>query len=132
MKVFLPLRRATLLIPSGPATDPDRLHLFILLTNAQPDDSMLLVSVSTVQANLPHDQTCLLYRGDHPFIRRDSFVVYSKARIELRAKLIRGVNSGFFESRESLDEAIFARVCHGVASSRFTPQGIKDFFSAAK
>lgn len=34
MSVFLPLRRATLLVPSGPQSDVDRKHLFILLTNA--------------------------------------------------------------------------------------------------
>src|SRR3990170_5662670 len=33
VKLFVPFRRATLLVPSGPAHDPDQKHLFILLTD---------------------------------------------------------------------------------------------------
>ena len=71
MSRFLPLRRATLLIPSGPRTDPNRKHLFILLTDPTVDAAgrsfVLMVSLSTVRAGVPHDPTCILYAGDHPF-----------------------------------------------------------------
>ena len=33
MSLFVPFRRATLLIPTGAAHDPDRKHLFIVLTD---------------------------------------------------------------------------------------------------
>lgn len=33
MSLFVPFKRATLLIPSGPVNDPDRKHLFVLLTD---------------------------------------------------------------------------------------------------
>jgi hypothetical protein len=33
MTLFVPFKRATLLVPSGPANDPDRKHLFVLLTD---------------------------------------------------------------------------------------------------
>lgn len=38
MSLFLPLKRATLLIPSGPQGDPHRKHLFILLTDPYADE----------------------------------------------------------------------------------------------
>lgn len=136
MSLFLPFQRATLLIPSGTEDDPDRKHLFILLTNPYPHpesniNSTLLVSISTLRPNLPHDPACKLYAGDHPFIKQDSFVVYRLARIETADKLIKGVNDGVFSHKESLNGEIFARVCHGLVESRFTTPAILKFYHAA-
>ena len=98
MSLFLPLRRATLLVPSGPENDPDRKHLFILLTDPADAEAgvkaVLMVSLSSIKAGLPHDPACLLYPGDHPFVKRNSFVVYQKARIEEAEKVLRGVKDG--------------------------------------
>lgn len=136
MSLFLPFQRATLLIPSASESDPDRKHLFILLTNPYPHPesnikSALLVSVSTLKPNIPYDPACKLYSGDHPFIRNDSYVVYRLARIETADKLINGVNQGIFNHKETLNGEIFARVCHGLSESRFTAPAILKFYEAA-
>lgn len=136
MSLFLPFQRATLLIPSASESDPDRKHLFILLTNPYPHPesnikSSLLVSLSTLKPHLPHDPACKLYTGDHPFIKHDSFVVYRSARIVTADKLINGVNQGIFNHKETLDSDIFARVCHGLGESRFTAPAILKFYLAA-
>lgn len=93
MSLFLPLRRATLLVPSGPENDPDRKHLFILLTDPADDGSgvkaVLMVSLSSIKQGLPYDASCILYPGDHPFVKKESFVVYQKARIEEADKVLR-------------------------------------------
>ena len=84
MRLFLPYRKATLLIPSGPDHDPERHHLFVILTDPQPDsNTVLLVSLSTLRRALPHDATCVIAAGEHPFVRRNSYVFYARARIEL-------------------------------------------------
>ncbi len=136
MSLFLPFKRATLLIPSGPAHDADRKHLFILLTDPHPHQqtgvkSVLLVSLSTLNKNLPHDKTCVLYPGDHPFVKVESYVVYQKARIEEAEKLMRGVDKGLFTPRDMLDSEIFARVCYGLTQSRLTAPTILSFYEAA-
>lgn len=135
MSLFVPFRRATLLIPSGPADDPDRKHLFILLTDpvvgGSGEKESLLVGVSSVRQGAFHDPTCILYPGDHPFIRRDSFIAYGRARIELSQKLINGVQAGVLAPRETLDGAVFARVCQGLLDSRHTAPKIRAFYSAA-
>ncbi len=87
MSLFVPYRRATLLIPSGPAHDPDRKHLFIVLTDPAQvleytEKYSLLVGVASVQTDLPHDPTCLLDAGDHEFIRHKSYVHYARALTE--------------------------------------------------
>lgn len=136
MSLFLPFKRATLLIPSGPAHEPDRKHLFILLTDPYPHPesnikSVLLVSLSTLNHKLPHDSTCILYPGDHPFIKKESFVSYQKARIEEADKLIRGVTNGILVHRETLDSAIFARVCYGLMQSPLTAPAHLKFYELA-
>ena len=133
MKLFVPVRRATLLVPSGPHHDPDRKHLFILLTDPQPPDQLtLLVSVSSVPGNLPHDSTCLLYSGDHGFIRHPSYVNYARSRIEPAQKLLDGVHSGVLVPQGALDTGIFARVCQGLLESRHTAPKIRNFFNSAQ
>ena len=70
--MFIPFRRASLLIPSGPTHDPQRRHLFIVLTDPFDDTGngvsrVLLVSLASVRDSC--DRTCILKPGDHPFIR---------------------------------------------------------------
>ncbi len=50
MNLFFPVERATLLIPSGTESDPDRKHLFILLNIPITDEKLiLLVSLSSIK-----------------------------------------------------------------------------------
>lgn len=134
--LFWPAKRATLLIPSGPDHDLDRKHLFILLTDPIPAPDMgakqvLLVGIATRNSNLPHDPTCLLYPGDHPFIIRESYVNYRFARIEEADKLATGVQKGMFVPKGTIDTGIFARVCQGLVDSRHTTPKVLRFYQAS-
>jgi hypothetical protein len=134
MSSLLPIRRATLLIPSGPAHDHARKHLFIILTDPVADpvnggkDSVLLTSLSTLDITLPHDPTCILHSGDHPFVFRDSYVSYGTSRILETAKIINGVASGLFIEKELMDGSIVDRICDGLSTSPHTAEKIKRFF----
>lgn len=135
MSVFLPLRRATLLIPSGPAADPDRKHLFILLTDPCSDEAgrncVLMVSLSSIKSGLHHDPACILYAGDHPFIKKTSFVVYGKARLEIVDKVLNGVKRGLLVPQEPMDGAVFARICKGLEESRHMSPKLRAFYLKA-
>jgi hypothetical protein len=136
VSLFLPLRRASILIPSGPEGDQERKHLFILLTdpykNINMDDSwILMVSLSTIRTGVPHDPTCILYVGDHPFIKHESYVFYQKARLENADKILRGVKSGQLIPQDPIDRSVFARVCKGLQESRLTPPKYLDFYLKA-
>ena len=132
--MFQLVRRVTLLIPSGPAHDLDRKHLFIILTDPVADplngnkDSVLLTSVSTLETALPHDPTCILHPGDHPFVTRESYVSYRDSRILETAKIINGVSSGMFVAKELMDGNIVDRICDGLSTSQQTAEKIKRFF----
>lgn len=135
MSLFVPFRRATLLIPSGPQQNPDQKHLFILLTDpvsmAGGGKESLLVGMASVRQGFFHDPACLLYPGDHPFITRQSYINYRMARIEDSEKLVRGVKQGALIPKEILAGEIFARVCHGLTESRHTAPKILEFYLAA-
>lgn len=82
--LFIPVERATLLICSGPPNDPNRKHLFIILTNpicinGCTEKSVLLVSICSVSNDRYYDKTCLLSIGDHEFIKHESYINYGMA-----------------------------------------------------
>ena len=135
MKPFVPYRRATLLVPSGPAHDPEQKHLFIILNDpahvlAYGDKHSLLVGITTIQSGIPHDSSCELHPGDHLFIKHRSCVFYAQARIEISQKLIDGVKRGIFAAQGMLAEDLFARVCRGLTISRFTAPKVLAFYEA--
>lgn len=134
--MFWVARRATLLIPSGPAHDPERKHLFVLMTDPVSvthgeSEKVLLVGVATLNRKLPHDATCVLYPEDHPFIKRESYVNYRFARIEEAAMLTKGVGSGLLIPKETVAVEIFARVAKGLVESRHTTPRVLRFYQNA-
>jgi hypothetical protein len=132
MSLFLPLQRATLLVPSGPITDIDRKHLFILLTDYMLDEantqSVLMVSLSSVKQNIPYDASCVLHAGEHSFVKRDSYVVYQKARIEATDKLLRGIKDGKLIPQEPMKKEVFDKVIAGLLTSPFTTPTVLNFY----
>ena len=135
MSLFLPLKRATLLVPSGVVGDPDRKHLFVLLTDPADDGageiSVLMVSLSSLRPGVPHDASCILYSGDHSFVKRQSYVVYQKARIEAVDKILRGVKDGKLIPHDPMESGIQARICKGLEESRLTPAKVLKFYRSA-
>lgn len=126
---FLPYQKATILIPSGPDHDPDRLHLFILLTNPKTADKQnLIVSISSYTGN--HcDSTCLLDIGDHSFIKKRSFVDYARARIVEADKLCSGVRKGILKSMGPISPEVFDKITEGLLRSPRTALKIINFIS---
>jgi len=130
--IFIPARRTTLFLPSGPRSAPNQEHLFILLTDPiPPDNDVLVVNISSVNKDFYHDPTCLLYPGDHSFVTRKSYINYRYAEIRSATKLANGATKGTFKPLEMVDEIIFARICKGVEDSRHTPLKAKKFFANA-
>jgi len=134
MSVFVPFKRATLLISSGPAIDPDRKHLFVLLTDpieasGYEGKQVLLVNITTVPNGLPYDSTCILNPGEHRFIKRESYVYYAKARIEAANALLRGIKSGQLIPHEIMDQAVVKRICDGLQQSPHTTPKILNFYA---
>lgn len=57
------------------------------------------------------------------FVKRDSYIVYQKARLEEADKLLRGVKNGELVSHVPMDGAVFVRVCKGLEVSVWKSRG---------
>jgi len=130
--MFIPLPRLTVLVPSGPVSDPDRKHLYVVLTNptVHPKEGTCVawVSMRSVVPNLWYDQSCILNIGDHPFIKHPTWVDYGRAGVFPVDKIERGIHSGILAQKDPLSEMVFRRITGGLCSSSFTPEKVKDFY----
>ena len=126
--LFAPIRRMTLWIPgTGPSHDPERGHLFIILTDPCPAGMNLLVPVCS--AGPKSDTTCLLGAGDHPFLKKKSFVAYHLLNTYAATPLVEQEQKKIIRCKGLLDEKIFALVCSGVQTSRSSPPIYKRYFA---
>lgn len=125
--MFAAQRRCTLLYPTGPASDPNRNHLHIVLTDPYgPPGQVLLVPVCSVKDEA-HDKSCILKPEDHPFVKHDSFIDYTFARVEPARKLAEGVENGVFVEKNPISEEVCRRVADGLLNSKFTKRFFKNF-----
>lgn len=123
-----PAKKKCLLIPSGTANDPDRHHLFVILTDRCVDGFHLAVSVSSIKDGIKHDDTCLLDSGCHEFITKHSFVMYGRIQ-KLRSESIEKCVGGWvYKPKQDLSDDQFVRIAEGVATSPFTPRWAKTYF----
>lgn len=129
MSGFSPVRRAAFLVPSGPANDPDRKHLHVLLTDpCGVGKQVLMVPICSVKPDLPHDSTCLLSPGDHQFLQHASYVAYSKCRVEAAADVAKLVGGGYFTIKEPASEELIARIAAAISTSKFIKPFARDFY----
>ena len=127
MAVWQPSAGATLLIPSGPTGN----HLFVVLCDPTrlpgygPRPCVVLVSVSSVRQGLPHDPTCVLQPGCHPFVQNPSYVRYRDARIDRADDLVERVAQRVFVPHDPMPQAQFASIRAGLRVSPFVKREIK-------
>jgi hypothetical protein len=120
------LKKGTILIPSGTASDPDKRHLFVVCTDACKDGKHLLVPIAT-WTNEFCDATCCLLIGEHRFIRHKSYVLYRKARVMVGTDLVKGVEEKMFSPDVPMNGQTFLRIANGVCLSPQTPRRIKNY-----
>ena len=115
----------TLIIPSG----PEGKHLFIILNKpkdfAGHRNSSVLVNVSSIR-KAPHDDTCILEPGSHPFIKQRSYIAYRHARVDREERLIQKVNASLFRPHDPLDDELLKRVQIGLYKSPQTRRFLKE------
>jgi hypothetical protein len=97
----MPFAGDAILIPSGPQGN----HLFVVLNDPMPlpgygaANHVVMASISTVRAHIPHDTTCILAVGAHPFVVNPSFVYYKDIRIESDQHVNNCIAAGTFTLR---------------------------------
>lgn len=115
-----------LLMPSGTQHDPDKKHLFVVCTDCCKNGFHLLLSITGWTNNLC-DPTHRLAAGTHPFITKESYVFYRKARIESAVDLAAGVAQGILLERDPFPADVVAAMLKGVCESVQTPRKIRNY-----
>lgn len=125
-------RGATVLIPSGPAHDPDRKHLHVVLTDpVAATGEVLIVCVCSIPLSNLYDSSCTFFPGEHPFIVKDSYVDYHRCTLVSSASLEQKVANDEFIAKAPLDPKRFDDVLAGFADSPHVAPKFRRFFAAA-
>ncbi|MFM8333248.1 MAG: hypothetical protein ACKN9T_16335 [Candidatus Methylumidiphilus sp.] len=127
MNLYVPFRKGSLLIPTGPCQ-----HLHIICNDpvfypAKATLCFLAVNISSIDPLLTHDASCILKPGDHPFITHDSFVYYKKADIFGATTTARRIAEGDITIHDPFDDAVFERILTGFSLSKEALPKIKKF-----
>ena len=114
-------------MPSGNEGD----HLYILLNDPRPFEGygknpcVVLVNVSSLREGVPHDATCVLEAGAHPFVSRRSFVFYRNARIEQEGHILQLTQQGLFKPHDHMPADVFQKIKAGLLESPHTKREFK-------
>lgn len=97
----------------------------VLIDGYGPKPCVLLVSVTSVKDGSALDGSCLLGRGEHPFLEHDSYVEYRFTRLESEAHLQGRVREGTFIAKEPCSAELIRRIIQGALKSRRIPRDFK-------
>jgi len=93
----------------GGAEDHGDDHLWVIINDPQAHDGIaVFVNISTVRGKV--DSTCFLRRGDHPFIRRDSYVRFRSAKKALVEELDVLIKAHRLRPHQPATAAVVARI----------------------
>lgn len=121
--MFIPIPKATILLPTPKKDNPDLKHLFIIITKPNKDNKILTVNISSCN-NYYYDSTCILAKNCHSFINKKSYIAYRHSKVFS----VNELNKLSFKSLEPIKDSIFNRICLGLLKSKHTPFGIKEFY----
>lgn len=125
----MPAKKETLLIPSGPRGYESRCHLHIICTNPCPAQEQLLISVCSYKEGFRHvDDTCILQKHEHPFLSRESFVLYRAATTKDVREITQGIKSGLYIQKGKINGQTFLRILRGIDSSPFIPRKFVNYY----
>lgn len=107
------------------------MHLFIVVTEADSDGMHILVSLSSIDPDIPYDKTCVFAGGEHEFIKHRSYAAYAFA-IQCHKNVVDDkVKRKVYKQHRVASPALVSKICNGIKKSSFTKRSIKDGYDAA-
>jgi len=107
-------------------------HLHVVLNDPKPyNDFPATVGVLSLSSTLKADTTVVLKPGDHPFVKRETFVVFAWAKVIDAAKLEVNIQrDGTIKHQDDCSAELLERIRQGVYASPFSKPAIKDYLTA--
>ncbi len=119
-------------MPSGPE---EYKHLFAIAVGPKALDGygtqphVIMVSVTTVKPQFPHDPACVIRAGEHPFVTHDSYVYYRDPRVESVAHVQNMVDNAVWQAREPCSPELLQKIRAGLLASTRVPRYIKQLIA---
>ena len=107
----------TYLIPSSSGPD---LHLFVVITEEDAMGMHVLVSVSSIDPDLPYDTTCKIEAGEHEFIKHPSFAAYDFAIHRHKNHVDEKTKKKVYKQHKDAGTGLVSKIADGVKKSPFT------------
>ncbi len=108
--------------------DPGKKHLRIVISDPDPDDNVLVVSVNTFDENKRNDTSCILNKGDHEFIKHKSYINYYKSEEYNYWKINYQEMKGLIIPKEEISDILLHDIQEGAKKSRLLPGKFRKFF----
>ena len=106
-------------------------HLMIIISDPNPAGNVLVVPVTSLNPDLKQETHLVLKRGDHPFIKHDSVLAYSRMQIFILEYIQEFIQKGIFIAKETISPALLKKIQEAVKkSTAISKQTVKffDFF----
>jgi hypothetical protein len=122
---YVAAKKKGVLIPSGPASDPDRFHVFAITTDRCNRGNHLLVPISSIKPGKFHDLTSEIAAGNHPKLPKDSYAEYRFAKLYHCDHIAICIDGWLWKQTDDFSDALVQYIFDGVLKSPFTPNFIK-------
>lgn len=91
----------------------------------QPDRNGFLVAVNVTDAERAQDKTCILRRGDHQLIIKDSAVYYDLAELRSLESFKVMIDRKTIKPGEPASDELIVRIRQGAIDSAHTPNDVR-------
>ena len=100
-----------------PGTSLDT-HLWVIISDpSEFPDQVFSLNVTTWHDGIS-DNTCLLYEGEHSWIKWTSYVYYENPKVFIDAELERLAAGRLLTKYEPVSETVFDRILGGIMESK--------------
>jgi len=95
-------------------------HLWVVISKRTHSlEEVVIVNLTSCRDSGYVDQSCLLNKGDHPFIKHETYVNYRDARIPRICNLEKAEATGLLIRREPVDEVLLTKILEGAKTTPF-------------
>lgn len=99
-------------------------HLRIIITNPDFENNYVVITVQTLRGTFM-DTTCIIEKGEHPFIKHTSVVNFSKTLMMNEHEIINGIQRGLLIDKKNVSQSLLEKLQKAAISSDKISENIK-------
>ena len=120
----------TFLMPA-PGISNKTSHLWIVVTDPPTgENTVIIVSITTLRTRA--EKTVVLRKGEHPFVKWDSSVCYTDARLVDAQELDVKAKAGKIKPHDPCTANTLKNVQDGILASDLTPRKVQNFYNSLR